>query len=212
MELSVSASLNSKNKPPMSNILMYTRFERFWHWSQALAIIILGITGFEIHGTYQLLGFRRATQVHEVTAYALMGLVIFSIFWHFTTGEWKQYIPTRKHLLDYIKYYISGIFNGAEHPTHKTKLNKLNPLQRLTYLGLKLTMFPPQIVLGLIYMYYPQVKEYLPMGIGLQEIAFMHVAFAYLFFQFLIVHIYLTTTGKTVTSNVKAMITGYEEV
>ena len=29
---------------------------------------------------------------------------------------------------------------------------------------------------------------------------------------FLVVHVYMTTTGKTPTSNIKAMITGYEEL
>ena len=28
---------------------------------------------------------------------------------------------------------------------------------------------------------------------------------------FLVVHVYMTTTGKTPTANIKAMITGYEE-
>jgi len=29
---------------------------------------------------------------------------------------------------------------------------------------------------------------------------------------FLVVHVYMTTTGKTPTSNINAMITGYEEL
>jgi Ni,Fe-hydrogenase I cytochrome b subunit len=30
-------------------IYLYTRFERFWHWFQALMIITLIVTGLEIH-------------------------------------------------------------------------------------------------------------------------------------------------------------------
>ena len=41
----------------MSKVKYYTGFERFWHWTQALLIISLLITGFEIHGTIQLFGF-----------------------------------------------------------------------------------------------------------------------------------------------------------
>lgn len=43
----------------IEKVIMFKRFERFWHWSQALLIIGLLLTGFEIHGTYQLLGFEK---------------------------------------------------------------------------------------------------------------------------------------------------------
>jgi Ni,Fe-hydrogenase I cytochrome b subunit len=45
----------------------------------------------------------------------------------------------------------------------------------------------------------------------LASIAFWHTMGAILLIIFLIVHVYMTTTGKTPTSNIKAMITGYEE-
>ena len=68
-------------------IYIYKRYERFWHWSQALLVIVMMITGFEIHGTYSLLGFGRAVQVHTMAAWALITLWAFTIFWQFTTGE-----------------------------------------------------------------------------------------------------------------------------
>ena len=40
----------------MERIYVFKRFERFWHWSQALLIIGMMITGFEVHGSYTLLG------------------------------------------------------------------------------------------------------------------------------------------------------------
>ena len=41
-------------------IYIYKRYERFWHWSQALLIIGMMITGFEVHGSYALIGFQKA--------------------------------------------------------------------------------------------------------------------------------------------------------
>ena len=41
---------------------------------------------------------------------------------------------------------------------------------------------------------------------------FREVVFHLLLMIFLVVHVYMTTTGKTPTSNIKAMITGYEEL
>ena len=43
-----------------NRILLYKRYERFWHWAQALLVIFMLITGFEIHGAYGLFGFARA--------------------------------------------------------------------------------------------------------------------------------------------------------
>ena len=110
-------------------IYIYRLFERFWHWSQSLLISFLIFTGFEIHNSYQIIGFEHAGKYHNAAAIALIVLTVFAIFWHFATGEWKQYIPTAKNLRAQINYYITGIFKNAPHPTRKTQLSKLNPLQ-----------------------------------------------------------------------------------
>ncbi|MFO7542432.1 MAG: cytochrome b/b6 domain-containing protein, partial [Thiobacillus sp.] len=95
----------------MSNrIYVFKVFERFWHWSQALLIITLLFTGFEVHGSYSVLGFATAVDTHTIAAWTLVGLWVFAIFWHFTTGEWKQYIPTFQKIDAMIKYYAVGIF------------------------------------------------------------------------------------------------------
>lgn len=44
---------------------------------------------------------------------------------------------------------------------------------------------------------------------GLWPMAILHVVFAYFLTLFTIGHIYLGTTGHTVTSNFKSMIEGY---
>jgi len=52
------------------------------------------LTGFEIRGIYPVFGFERAVELHTLAAWSLVTLWVFAIFWHFTTGEWRQYIPT----------------------------------------------------------------------------------------------------------------------
>jgi thiosulfate reductase cytochrome b subunit len=196
-------------------VYIYRLFERYWHWSQALLIFLLAFTGFEIHGTFTVLGFETSVKIHNVTAIALIVLIIFTIFWHFTTGEWKQYIPTVKNLKAQAAYYITGIFKNAPHPTRKTLLSKLNPLQRLVYLGLKLVMIPLMVVSGVLYLFYryPQKGEITTINMdNLEVIAVLHTIGAFLLIVFVIAHLYLITTGHTVTSNLKAMITGFEEL
>jgi len=190
-------------------------FERFWHWSQASLIIFLALTGFEVHGTIEIFGFDQAVRFHRFSSYALLILITFSIFWHFTTGEWKQYIPSTKKLKSQLHYYISGIFKGEKHPTHKSELSKLNPLQKLVYLGFKVVLIPVVVISGILYMNYKTIDQndiIVISEIPLNTIAVLHTLGAFLLISFLVVHVYMTTTGTTPTSNIKAMITGYEEI
>ena len=195
-------------------VLIYQRFERFWHWTQAALILFLALTGFEIHGTVRFLGFEQAVRYHTAAAYALLLLIAFAVFWHLTTGEWRQYLPTSTLLRAQIQYYLVGIFRDAPHPTQKTRLSKLNPLQRLVYGQLKLLGIPIMVVSGLLYLVYryPQRHGIELLNVrGLETIAVVHTAGAFLLVAFIVAHVYLITTGDTITSNLKAMITGYED-
>lgn len=194
---------------------VYRAFERFWHWTQAAMIILLGVTGFEIHGSLSFFGFEQAVRIHNTVAISFLVLISFAIFWHLSSGEWRQYLPTATHLRAYVKYYVTGIFRGAPHPTKRTVLSKLNPLQKLVYAGLKILVIPVMVISGLLYMFYryPQQYEVISLNIdGLSAIAAIHTLGAFALVAFFIAHIYLTTTGATVTSNLKAMVTGYEEI
>jgi thiosulfate reductase cytochrome b subunit len=194
-------------------VIIFKRFERFWHWSQAALITILLISGFEIHGSYMLLGFETAVSVHTTTALSLVTLLAFTIFWHFTTDEWKQYIPTLKKVDAMVKYYLLGIFINAPHPFRTTVLKKHNPLQRLAYLFMWVFISPLIWVSGLLYLFYASWQEWgIDQYIRLEDVAFIHVVSAFMMLLFLIVHVYLITTGHTVWSHMKAMITGWGEV
>ncbi|MFA7359747.1 MAG: cytochrome b/b6 domain-containing protein [Candidatus Kapaibacterium sp.] len=196
-------------------VLIYKSFERFWHWMQALLIFFLAATGFEIHGTFSFFGFENAVTYHNIAAYAFIILIVFAVFWHFTTGEWRQYVPTFTNIKAQLNYYLFGIFKNASHPTKKSVLSKLNPLQKLVYFGLKILVIPIMVISGLLYMFYryPQNQTIASINIdSLEIIAIVHTAGAILLAAFIVTHLYLITTGTTVTSNLKAMLTGYEEI
>lgn len=196
-----------------ARIYIYKRYERFWHWSQALLIITMLISGFEVHGSYALLGFEPAVRLHTLAAWLLLILWAFTIFWQFTTGEWRQYLPTHKRVMAMATYYSWGMFRGEPNPFHKTVQKKHNPLQRLAYLGL-LAMISPLIWgSGLLYLF----RAFWPtLGIDqwltLAWVAWAHTAGAFLMLSFFIVHVYLTTTGHTPTAHIKSMVTGWEEL
>ncbi|MGE5500081.1 MAG: cytochrome b/b6 domain-containing protein [Syntrophothermus sp.] len=198
----------------MKKAYVYKAFERFWHWMQAVLIFFLAFSGFEIHGSISFFGFENAVKYHNIAAYMFIVLIVFAIFWHFTTGEWRQYVPTYRHMKEQLDYYLFGIFRNAHHPTKKTVLTKLNPLQKLVYFGLKILVIPVIVTSGLLYMFYryPQRHGVESLNIdSLEIIALVHTAAAFLLVSFIIAHLYLITTGHEITSNLKAMFTGFED-
>lgn len=203
----------------MTKLYLYARFERFWHWTQAGLIIWLMITGFEIHGEYELLGFGRAVQIHTLLAWTLMGLWVFAIFWHLTTGAFRHYLPSNplpqcaKSLAEVARYYALGTFLGEKHPFRKSVEAKHNPLQRMAYLLFFATLVAPVIwVSGLAYLFYPEWQGQGPGWLSLGTVAIVHTAAAFGMLIFFIAHVYMATMGKTVFSLIKGIITGYEEV
>lgn len=196
-------------------IYLYTKFERFWHWLQALMIIILLITGIEIHGTFTLLGYEDAVEIHSFVGLSWLVLFTFFVFWLFTTGEWRQYVPTTKKLFAVIIYYSIGIFQGKPHPVQKSPGAKHNPLQRLTYLGLSALLLPVQMLTGLLYYTWNlwgnsalPVLSVMP----LMPVALLHTLVAFMLLSFLLVHVYMTTTGHSLFSHISGMVTGWEEI
>ena len=198
----------------MAKVMMYARFERFWHWSQAALIITMLVTGFNIHGSISLMSFEQAIDIHTLCAWTLIGLWVFAWFWHITTGEWRQYIPsTPERILAMVRYYAFGIFQGKSHPFHKDRSHKHNPLQRLAYLGLHILIGPAIWISGLFYLFLGDLKALGLDGLSLEVVALTHTAAAFLMLVFLIAHLYLALTmSDKFGAYVKAMITGYEEV
>ena len=196
----------------MKREYVYKGFERFWHWMQALLIIFLGFTGFEIHGSIHFFGFEQAVKLHNVAAMAFLVLIVFAIFWHVTTGEWRQYIPTTDRIVAIMGYYSSGIFKREPHPFRPTSQQKHNPLQRLTYLAI-LTLLSPLIwISGWLYLFYADWNAWGLSALQLEWVATAHTIGAFFMLAFLISHLYLITTGHKLGSQVKAMVTGWEEI
>ncbi|MBE9538324.1 MAG: tetrathionate reductase family octaheme c-type cytochrome [Proteobacteria bacterium] len=195
-----------------TRIYVFSRFERFWHWSQALLILLMLITGFEVHGSYALLGVERAMDWHTMAAWTLIGLWILAIFWHFTTGEWRQYIPSTDKLVAIVRYYSLDIFMHRPHPFKPSRKHKHNPLQRLAYLLFNVLLAPMIWVSGLLYLFYSSWPDW---GLGWMElgsVAMVHTLAAYLIALFFVAHVYLISTGHTLLTHIKAMLSGWEEI
>lgn len=203
---------------PTKRVYMYGIYERIWHWLMALSIILLLLTGFQIHypNALSFMGFEAAVAIHNVMASILILNAALSLFFHIATGEIRQFLPQPKGLVGRLllqtMYYARGIFTGAAHPIAKVPERKLNPLQQLTYLGLLNVLFPLQVITGVLLWIGGVNPEILrPIG-GMSLLGPLHNLGSWLFLTFLIVHVYLTTTGHTLTSNISAMIGGWEDI
>lgn len=193
-------------------VKVYPRFERLWHWTQMLLIFTLLFTGLGLNGTHGLIGFKPAVMLHTGAALALMALWVFAIFWFLTTGAWRQFVPRRAGLIKVARFYAWGVFRGEPHPYRKLLWRKHNPLQVLTYFGLKVVIFPAIWITGLLYLTYNLWEPVPNSGAFLAIVANLHLFVAYAILSFVILHVYLLTVGHGFRAHLRPMITGFDEV
>lgn len=196
---------------------LYELHERVWHWLQAAALVALLLTGFAIHypDRFGILGdMARAVEWHSWIGLFLIVNAFLGLFYHVTAQRYTHYLPSLDDFTSgavrQLRFYLVGIFKGEAHPFETDPRRKLNPLQKLTYLGLLNIVLPYQLLTGVLLWgadYWPGAFE--KMG-GLKVLGPAHTLGAYFFLAFLVAHVYLTTTGRTPTSLLVAMITGRE--
>ena len=192
----------------MARLYLFTVFERLWHWFQVIAVFVLLVTGFDVHGSLDLMPFETAVRVHNTAGIAWAVGSPFFLFWLAITGQWSHYMPTARNFFETARYYAWEIFFGKDHPFEKTEDEKHNPIQRLAYLALFSFIAPVQIFSGVVYLYWRSA------GLGfeqLRNLAFLHILFAFAVLGFLLVHVYMITTGKTLFEYIRAMITGFKD-
>jgi thiosulfate reductase cytochrome b subunit len=215
----VFASLrNPRHSPRLKKVYMYAMYERLWHWLQTFVILGLIFTGLIIHkpDTFGIFSFRYVVLVHNVLAGLLVINAALSLFYHLASGEIRQYIPRPRGFFDQAivqaQFYVRGIFKGERHPFEKRQDKKLNPLQQITYFAILNVLLPLQIITGALIwgaQRWPNLTNWIG---GLPVLAPSHTLVAWLFAAFVVMHVYLTTTGHAPLANIQAMMLGWDEV
>jgi len=197
---------------------MYDAYERLWHWLQAAAIMLLLFTGLIIHKPhfFGMFSFPYVVSVHNVLGFVLLVNAALALFYNLASGEIRQYLPEPKgfivRAMAQAMYYSQGIFAGQAHPLEKTKRNKLNPLQQVTYLMILNVLLPAQIITGVMIwglQRWPHIAAELG---GLPALALVHTLVAWAFATFIVMHVYLTTTGHSPSAGIKSMVGGWDNV
>lgn len=204
--------------PQLREMYMYSVYERLWHWLQTVAILLLIVTGLIIHkpDKFGAFSFAYMVQIHNVLAAILVINAFLSLFYHLVSGEIKQYLPRPRGFFDQAieqsMFYVRGIFRNEPHPFEKVPERKLNPLQQVTYFGILNVLLPLQILTGILMwgaQRWPEIAARLG---GLPFLAPFHTLIAWLFATFIVMHVYLTTTGHTPLAGIKSMMLGWDEV
>ncbi|MCX5816346.1 MAG: cytochrome b/b6 domain-containing protein [Proteobacteria bacterium] len=201
----------------MSKSYLHSLPLRIWHWANACIVLVLIITGIQLRvPSIQILhDYRYAVLLHKYFGYAMTGSFLFWFFYYLATGGLtKHYLmgfEDIKGMPRQALYYIFSIFRGEKNPFKPSPDNKFNPMQKLAYSSVMLVFVPIIVITGVLFsdilFFFSWIKA---LG-GLRILDAVHVAAAYVFILYLLVHLYMTTLGPKLHSHIKGMITGYEE-
>ncbi|MBI5898569.1 MAG: cytochrome b/b6 domain-containing protein [Rhodocyclales bacterium] len=191
---------------------------RLWHWTNALLIIVLTVTGVSLHFAdpkLPLVEFSLAARIHDIAGLALVAAYAFFALANIVTGNWWQYVPKPPGVIDrclkQARWYVWGIFRGEPHPFPVTLQNNFNTLQSLIYWAIMYLAMPLLLLTGLIFLFPEFAPDRLFGMDGLLPVAVLHYLTGAAIVMFMIAHIYLGSTGNTVGAMYKTMITGWHE-
>jgi thiosulfate reductase cytochrome b subunit len=88
----------------------------------------------------------------------------------------------------------------------------MNPLQQVTYFAILNILLPLQIITGALIwgaQRWPDISGALG---GLPFLSPVHTMVSWLFASFIVMHVYLTTTGHKPLASIKGMMMGWDEV
>ena len=201
----------------MKRVYLHPLALRIWHWANALIVIILIITGIQVRlsGMASIRPHDPALVIHKYIGWLMIASFIFWLSYGLATHTLRRnYTIAPRDLpgmLRQIKYYLVLIFKGEENPFRPSPEGKFNPLQKMAYSSVMGIFAPVLIITGLLFIDISLLRKYVLLWDIAKIVNAIHVAGAYIFVLYLIIHIYMATVGRTVFSHIKAMIVGYEE-
>lgn len=182
----------------------YPLWLRLWHWGNALLFTILLISGLSMHYAKpapQPIGFRGSVLIHNAAGILLT--LFYCIFlygnWRLNNGRFYRILgeDINPGIFRQTVYYLWGIFLGTPHPYPHSESRKFNPLQKLGYVSVMYLLFPVLIVTGWALLFPDRLPDYTFGFPGLSLWATVHTYFGFFLSLFMVIHIYLGTTGTT---------------
>lgn len=200
----------------MKRILLYPGWLRAWHWLNVILFIVLIWTGVELHFARPRtvgLGFETSRVVHNVAGIVLTLNYLVFVLGNLLTRNGRYYVAdlaaVPAGLARQLRYYVWGIFRGEPHPYPHSERRKFNPLQQVTYAVVMYALLPLMVATGWVIFFPDKIPERLFGVSGRVFYALAHTFLGYVLGLFMMVHIYLGTTGSSPLELFKGILTGW---
>jgi len=195
---------------------IYPNAVRVLHAFNGLLFLLLFASGWSIHAPDALLSLPMAlsVDVHDVAGVLLTANFMLFLLYSLLSGDIAQYLPIKSRnkglqgIWQQTHYYLIGIFRGDKKPHHASAEQRLNPIQQLTYLVVYCLGMFIMLASGLLLLI-PALASMLLPDVVTRVLANAHYLLAVGYLLFLIVHLYMITTGKHPLSLLKGMVTGH---
>jgi len=208
--------MNSNNKN--HKIYFYPLWLRIWHGINAIGIILLIISGLSMNsgGESSFISFNIAVNMHNISGIVVSLNYLLFLVGNIVTDNSKFYIVKPKGFLKrpmkQAQYYIWGMFHGMKAPYPLSEKRKFNPLQKYFYIIIMYIAVPLVVLTGFALLFPEVIFEKIYNVSGVLITAVLHSALGFLISVFLIIHLYVSSIGKSPLENFKSILTGWHHV
>lgn len=200
-------------------IYFYPKWIRMWHLINAILIILLILSGVSMQYSNidsPLIEFSTAVSMHNFSGVALTVSYFIFFIGNIISPNGKYYRVRLKgmgiRLWKQLRYYAFGVFKGEDAPFPVSVERKFNPLQQISYVFTMYVALPLLFITGWALLFPEFILKQVFKVSGIFLTAQLHIVMGFLVSLFLIIHLYVSTMGKSPTSNFKSMVTGWQEV
>jgi len=205
--------MESNNK-----IYFYPLWLRIWHGVNALGIILLIVTGYTMQAGNEssLIGFNTSVNLHNISGIVVALNYLLFVVGNLVTGNGKFYIVKPKNFIKrpikQAQYYAFGMFRGMDKPYPLSEKRKFNPLQKYSYIVAMYVFVPAVIITGFALLFPEIIIETVYNVSGIMLTAVLHSVMGFFIFLFLVVHVYISSIGKSPLENYKSIINGWHHI
>lgn len=205
--------MSSNNK-----IYFYPVWLRIWHGINAIGIILLIISGLSMNsgGASSFISFKVAVNMHNISGIVVSLNYLIFLVGNMVTDNSKFYIVKPKGFLKrpmkQAYYYIWGMFHGMMAPYPLSEKRKFNPLQKYFYIIIMYIVVPLVVLTGFALLFPEVIFEKIYNISGVLITAVMHSALGFLISMFLVIHLYVSSIGKSPLENFKSILTGWHHI
>ena len=208
----------SRWRKAMTRVYVHPLPVRLWHWVNAAGFLVLIVTGLEIrYGALAANSLKTAVDIHNAAGFVLIANYFLWLGYYIFSDRITVYHPDLspashfRNVFRQLAYYGYGIFKGHPNPHHVSAYRKFNALQAMSYQIIMMVVVPLQFYTGVVLWDLQRFAGTVDLLGGARVVNTIHVLLFIVLVIFVLVHVYLTTLGRTASEHVKAMVTGYEE-